>query len=233
MSAHRSIRTLIFLSFGVATAIMPGYAEPAGPTPEPSGQAVSPPQSPSDMGLVRTTDTRLRIVYSLPGADLSRFRTIQLHTLAVPPDAADATPGTRPTRGRESFILGDREISALQDAFAQVVRNTLTRAGYTFVDTPQADTLIVAPTVTDITLEAPLDRSRPAGRTRTFTQGSGSITISTLFADGGTGQVIAAAAAHSRPSSIWRINNRATNMADARNAFGEWARLLRDSLRGR
>jgi hypothetical protein len=215
--------------------------QPAPQTPAQSDQtpaqpndqmpAVAPPQGPSDLGLVRTTDTRLRIVYSLPDVDWSRFRTIQLHTLEVPPDAADATPRNARTRGRESFILGDREISALQDAFAQALRTTLTNAGYTFVDTPQADTLIVAPQVADIVLAAPVDSSRRSGRTRVYTQGAGSIAISAVFADGGTGQVVGMATARNRQSNIWRINNRVTNMADARTAFNEWARMLRDQLR--
>jgi len=246
------------LSLGVAALITPANAGPTvsieyvkGPAPQKVAQsqpaqppaeqapaqpgdqtpAVTPPQTPSDLGLVRTTDTRLQIVYSLPDTNWSRFRTIQLHTLEVPPDAADATPRNARTRGRESFVLGDREISALQDAFAQAIRSTLTSAGYTFVDTPQADTLIVAPRVADIVLSAPVDSSRRAGRTRTYTQGGGSISISAVFADGGTGQVVGMATARNRPSNIWRINNRVTNMADARTAFNEWARMLRDQLR--
>jgi len=210
-------------------AQQPTEATPAVPSDE--TPAVTPPQGPSDLGLVRTTDTRLRIVYSLPDVAWTKFRTIQLHTLEVPPDAADATPRNARTRGRESFILGDREISALQDAFAQAIRTTLTNAGYTFVDTPQADTLIVAPRVQDIVLSAPIDNTRRSGRTRTYTQGGGSIAVSAVFADGGTGQVIGMATARNRQSNIWRINNRVTNMADARSAFNDWARMLRDQLR--
>src|SRR5262249_47771870 len=162
-----------------------------------------------------TTDTRLRMVYTLPGVDWTRFRTIQLRPLAVPPDAQDATPINRRTRGRESFILGDQEISRLQDSFSQAVRTTLTRAGYTFVDT-----LVVAPTITGIILAAPIESSRPAGRTRTYTQGSGAIGIGAALADS-SGQVIGTASTRNRSSNIWRVNNRATNMADARTAFNE------------
>jgi hypothetical protein len=211
-------------------ATPPAEATPAQPSDQTPAANPTAPQSPSDLGLTRTTDTRLRIAYTLPGIDWSQFRTIQLHPLTVPPDAADATPINARTRGRESFVLGDREISMLQDAFAQAVRNTLTSAGYTFVDTPQANTLIVLPQVTDITLAAPLESSRMSGRTRTYTRGAGSIAVSAMFADGGTGQVIGMATARSRPSNIWRVNNRVTNMADARNAFNDWARSLRDAL---
>jgi hypothetical protein len=259
---HRTLLDdgLVLLSFGLALGVVavitPAYAastatieyrqasappqlrlaqdEPAAQPAQPNDQttAPTPPQSPSDLGLVRTTDSRLQIVYTLPGADWTRFKTIQLHPLTVPPDAADATPQGRVTRGRESFILGDREISMLQDAFAQAMRNTLTSAGYTFVDTPQADTLIMAPQVQDIVLTAPIDSTRRSGRTRTYSQGGGSISVSAVFADGGTGQVIGIATARSRPSNIWRVNNRVTNMSDARNAFNGWARSLRDALRG-
>src|SRR5262249_29728242 len=118
MSPQRSTGTLALLAFGFAAMVVPGHAATAARQPvqfaqatEAPAGAVSPQQSPSDMGLVRTPDTRLRIVYSLPGTDLSRFKTIQLHPLAVPPDAANAAPPSGRTRGRESFILGDREIS--------------------------------------------------------------------------------------------------------------------------
>ncbi|HKD22149.1 MAG TPA: DUF3313 family protein [Rhizomicrobium sp.] len=229
------------VALGVASMIIParGQDNPsAQPTQapamdQPQTPAVQAPQTPADMGLVRTTDTRFRIAYTKPGTDWSRFKTINLHALAVPPDAADAAPASARTRGRESFILGDREISSLQDAFAQAMRSTLSGAGYTFVDTPQADTLVIAPTVQDITLSAPIERTRMSGRTRTYTQGGGSISVAAVFADGGTGEVIGTAAATNRPSNIWRINNRVTNMADARNAFNEWARALRDTLQGR
>src|SRR5262249_24767565 len=92
MSLLRSIGTLIVLASAVAVTSV--YA--ADPTPAPS---------PTDMGMVRTTDTRLVIAYTLPGADFSRFRTIQLKPLSVPPDTTDTAPAGRSTRGRESFIL--------------------------------------------------------------------------------------------------------------------------------
>src|SRR5215472_12283247 len=152
------------VALGVASMIIPArgaqntdtqaQTPPAQTTEAP---AAAQPQTPADMGLVRTTDTRFRIAYTKPGTDWTRFKTINLHTLAVPPDAADASPSSARTRGRESFILGDREISSLQDAFAQAMRSTLSGAGYTFVDTPQADTLVIAPTVQDITLSAPIE----------------------------------------------------------------------------
>ncbi|HKD47374.1 MAG TPA: DUF3313 family protein [Rhizomicrobium sp.] len=221
------------VALGIAPTIMPASAaEMQAQANEPAPAGTKRAQTPSGLGLERTTETRLRITYTLPGADWTRFKTIQLHPLSVPPDAADATPTNVGARARGRFILGDREVSALQDAFAQQVRSVLGAAGYNFVDTPQADTLIVAPQVTDIRLTAPLETRGVTGRTRNYTRGSGSIALAAVFADGGSGEVVGITTSRSRPANIWRINNRVTNMADARVAFNEWARALRDTIRG-
>jgi Protein of unknown function (DUF3313) len=253
MMRHRTLfdDSMFVISFtvalGVAATIMPAHAattdnttravalmqstdQPAG-TPDAAPAAPAQPQTPADLGLTRTTDTRSRIVYTKPGTDFSRFRTVQLMTLEVPPDSRDAAPSGARTRMRESFVLQDRDVQDLQAAFAQSMRTVMGNAGFTFVDTPQADTLIVGPMVSDITLSAPVSNTRTSGRSRTYTRGGGSISIAAVLADGTTGEILGQVAAASRPTNIWRINNRVTNMSDARTAFNQWARSLVDTLR--
>lgn len=186
-------------------------------------------QSPSD--LARDTDTAFKLAYVAPGTDWKKYKTIHLRTLEVPIDVRDASSGHR-TRGRESYVLGDKEVAALQDAYNTAMRNVLSQAGYTFVDTPQADTLIVAPQVMRIRLNAPIENTRASysGRGRTYSRGAGSITIGAVLADGDSSNVVAQVADHGVPSNMWRVNNRVTNLSDARQAFNRWARSLRDTL---
>jgi hypothetical protein len=113
------------------------------------------------------------------------------------------------------------------------MQDILGKAGYTFVDTPQADTLIVAPVVMKIRLNAPIENTRRSysGNGRTYSQGSGSITVGAVLADGGNNEVLAQVVDHSYPSDMWRVNNQVTNMADAKMAFAKWARALRETLK--
>lgn len=193
--------------------------------------AASPPHK-LDNGLLRT-ETRFKLAYVMPGTSFAKYKTIQLRALEIPPDARDGGSG-QTKRFRESYILGDKEVTALQGAYKDAMQDILGKAGYTFVDTPQADTLIVAPVVMKIRLNAPIENTRQSysGNGRTYSQGGGSITVGAVLADGGNNEVLAQVVDHSYPTNMWRINNRVTNLADAKMAFAKWARALRETLKG-
>jgi hypothetical protein len=194
--------------------------------------AAAPPHQ-IEGGLVHQKDSSFKLAYVKPGADFAKFKTIQLKTLEIPPDARDGGKG-QTKRFRESYILGDKEVATLQGAYSDTMRDILGKAGYTFVDTPGADTLIVAPMVMKIRLNAPIESTRMSysGRGRTYSQGGGSITIGGVLADGSNNEVLAQVVDHAYPSDMWRINNRVTNLSDAKMAFAKWARALRDTLKG-
>jgi len=192
--------------------------------------AAAPPHK-IEGGLVHHEDSSFKLAYVKPGANFAKFKTIQLKTLEIPPDARDGGKG-RMKRFRESYILGDKEVSALQTAYGETMRDILGKAGYSFVDSPDANTLIVAPVVLKIRLNAPVESTRYSGNSRTYSQGGGSITIGAVLADGSNGEVLAQVVDHSYPSDMWRLNNRVTNLADAKIAFAKWARALKDTLKG-
>ncbi|HUO91909.1 MAG TPA: DUF3313 family protein [Rhizomicrobium sp.] len=194
--------------------------------------AAAPPHQ-IEGGLVHHKDSSFKLAYVKPGANFAKFKTIQLRTLEIPPDARDGGSG-QTKRFRESYILGDKEVAALQSAYSDTMKDILGKAGYTFVDSPGADTLIVAPQVLKIRLNAPIENSRVgySGRSRTYSRGGGSITVGGVLADGSNGEVLAQVVDHSYPTDMWRINNRVTNLADAKMAFAKWARALKDTLRG-
>jgi hypothetical protein len=183
--------------------------------------------------LQRVPGSKVKLAYVRPGTNWSKYKTIQLRTLDVPPDARDAKPKGQHARFTESYMLGDKEVAALQGAYAESMKKVLGDAGFTFVDTPKDDTLIIAAKITQIRLTAPVESTRLgySGRSRTYSQGGGSISIAAVLADGQNNEVIAEAADAREPSNnLWRINNRVTNMADAKQIFSTWARYLKDAL---
>jgi hypothetical protein len=191
-----------------------------------------PPSLPG--GLERVPNAKVALAYAKPGVDWTKYHTIELKPLVIPTKVRNAAPkGTVPEFG-ESYVLRDKDVAALQSAYDESTRKVLSRNGYTFVDTPQADTLIVAPQVIDIKLSAPIEGSRAGydeGPSVTFSQGGGSIEVGAVFADGSTGQVIAEAADRAYPASVWGINNSVSNMAQARQAFDDWADKLAARLK--
>jgi hypothetical protein len=183
-------------------------------------------------GLVRNQSSPLALAYVRPGTNWGKYKTIELRTLAVPAKVRNAAPPGQTPEFGESYILSDSDVTNLQQYFAQSFHNILGNAGFTFVATPQANTLIIIPQVDKIELSAPIQDTRMsyAGPGFTLSQGGGAMAVSAVLADGATGVVIAEVADRQYGSSTWGLNNSVSNYAEAREAFDQWARDLRDKL---
>src|SRR5215472_5969323 len=111
-------------------------------------------------GLVLVPGTKVALAYVRPGTNWTKYRTILLKPLAIPPNVRNGAPnGTVPEFG-ESYILTDNDVTELQQAFSDSMHNVLGQAGYQFVTTPGANTLVVAPQVLRIQLNAPVEDTR-------------------------------------------------------------------------
>jgi hypothetical protein len=123
-------------------------------------------------------------------------------------------------------------VAKLQSDFAQSMHNILGGAGYTFVTTPQADTLIVTAQIAKIRLKAPIESSRMnySSMGQTYSQGGGSITMAAVLADGSTKAVIAEVIDRNYGSNVWSVNNSSANLEQARQAFDQWASDLKNKL---
>ena len=195
--------------------------------------AADPPSSLPN-GLQLVPGAKLDIAYAHPGIDLKKYKTIELKPLAVPQKVRNAAPNGQFPEGFASYVLRDDDVADLQALYAQVMQDTLGKAGFTFVTTPQADTLVVAVQVTNITLNAPIESTRNnySGPGITMTQGAGSMAIAAVLADGPTGEVLAEAGDRQYPANIWRANTRVSNTADVKKMFRFWAQALSDRLTG-
>src|SRR5215469_2012553 len=194
----------------------------------------SAPQTLSN-GLQRVQGSKLALAYVRPGTTWSKYRTVMLQPLQVPPNVRNAAPpGAFPQFG-ESYVIPDSDIAKLKQAFANSFQNALTNAGFKVVTTPQADTLIVYPEIKKILLNAPVQDTRAtySGMGFTVSQGGGSITMAAVLADGGTKTVIAEVEDRQYGSNIFGLNNSVTNFAEARNAFDTWANDLVNALQSK
>jgi hypothetical protein len=194
-----------------------------------SAMASALPHSPSNapQGVAKSSCRHAR---SKDETDWSKYKTIHLLALEMPAEVREARATGARSGVHESYVLDDKEVAALQDSFAKTFRNVFGDSGYTFIDKPQANTLIVKPVLLDMTLGTPGERVSYGGRGRAYAPGGGALTMAAVLADGETGEVLAEVAGHRYPSEVWRTNNAATNLSDARMVFGIWSRALRDKL---
>ena len=197
-----------------------------------SAAGQEPPQTLGN-GLTRIPAAKVQLAYLRPGTDLSKYKTVHIQTLVVPPTVRDTKPkGERPRIG-ESYLLRDQDVADIQKLYDQAFRKVFSGGGLSVVDTPQAGTLIVATEVTNITLKAPLEGTRNAGQRQiTISEGGGSISIKAVMADGGSGEVIAAVADGKYANNLWQRNTRVQNIADLSRIFSGWARALEKRMAG-
>jgi len=183
-------------------------------------------------GLVQVPTSRAVLAYVRPGTDWSKYRTILIDGLRIPTTIREGAGKGKSTRFRESYVLRDEDVAALQSDYDKAMRDALGKAGYSFVTTPNADTLVIAAQVVDLRLNAPVESSRLSysSRGRVYSRGAGSMSVGAVLADGATWQVLAQIGARSYSADVWQINNSTTNRAEARRAFNKWARALSDRL---
>ena len=192
--------------------------------------------APLPEGLVEFENAKIDFAALRPGVDWAKYKTIMLYELAVTPAARDATPEHSSTRryAGESWVLRDKDIKLMQEEFAKVMEKELPKGGFSFVTEPQADTLIIVPTIIDIYLTAPIEDTRRTNMSRgaTYTEGAGALTIAVILADGETLEVVAEGVDQRYPSSsnMWKENTRVFNIGDMRSIFRAWGKMMRKRL---
>jgi len=190
---------------------------------------------PGQEAFERVENARAALVYVRPSTDWAKYKTVQVLPLLIRPRVRDAMPSGGARQAGESFVLRDKDVADLQQIFAESMRAELTTSGFTVVDTPTADTLLLAAELTDIVLTAPIESTRRSfsDRGMTITAGSGSLAIKAVVADSSTRTILAAAADRKYSHDIWNVNTRAGNVAEASAIFKSWARYLGEGLKTR
>lgn len=183
-------------------------------------------------GLVRRETPGIDVAYVLPGVDWRKYRTILILPLSIPPEARDGSEGRNASRG-ESFVLRDEDVADIQQAFDREMRDVFTRGSrYTIVTEPRSDTLVIATSILQLVLAAPIERTRMnyANRGNTFSSGRGGATLATTFADGSDYAILARVADNRYAPQTGALVTHVTSMANVRHVFEQWGKGIRERL---
>ncbi len=183
--------------------------------------------------LHRVDNSRAKLAYIDPDADLSKYNKVLVRPLGV--DKVEVIQPDQSTSvvGKRDWELTDEDKQLLQTLYHDaMVKQLQEKGGYEVVDTDGDDVLEIAAMITSLAPSAPKDdmRSRPTGRTRVYTEGAGAIAVAVVYGDSETGEVLGLAKDVRSSNSHWGMNNSVSNRADVQRIFTSWAINIRDGL---
>ncbi len=171
----------------------------------------------------------LAIVYAEPGANLSQYSRIYL----VEPYVAfkknwqrDQNRGTIKVKTSDM----DRIKVNVKDIFMEVFTEELEKGGYELANERAEDVLIVKPAIIDLDVNAP--DVRTAGRTNTYTDHAGSMTLYIELYDAETDDLLAKALdpTADRRAGFMQWQTGPANRAAGIRMMRPWAEALRKGL---
>jgi hypothetical protein len=179
-------------------------------------------------GLVPVKVKGLDHVYARPGADLSAYSKILLDPIEV---SFSKSWQPDPTGGP----ITAAEKQTIRDGLAKILRQELgkelARSGrYALVDIAGADVLRISAEIRDLYINAP-DLPRAAA-SRTYALSVGEMRLVAELRDAPTGALIARVVDYKKdPDAPWlHLTSQVDNVAAARRAAADWARILRQQL---
>ena len=181
-------------------------------------------------GLVELENTNVASAFIDPDADFSVFRRVSI----LQPYVAFRSNWQRDQNRSRSRNVRASDVERIKqdvaDLFLTVFTERLEEAGYEVVNFADEDVLVVRPAIIDLDITAP--DVRGAGRSRTYTAGTGAATLFVELFDSLSSDLIGRAidrrSAGRRSFGIQA--NRVTNRADARREFSAWADKLVEFL---
>lgn len=182
-------------------------------------------------GLKRITNPEdLAVVYAEPGADLSQYDRIYL----VEPYVAFKKNWQRDQNRSYGMKVKNTDMDRIKinvrEIFMEVFTEELEKGGYTLANERAEDVLIVKPAIIDLDVNAP--DVRTAGRTQTFTDHAGSMTLYIELYDSVTDDLLAKAldpTADRRSGFVQWQTGPANRQAGIR-MMKPWAEALRKGL---
>jgi hypothetical protein len=180
-------------------------------------------------GLERRKVKGLDNVYVRPNTQFTPYKSVML----------EPTPVEFQKNWEDSFDFSRRpsadDMQKIRTKLSELMKegftDELVKNGYTIVESPAHDTLLVRTAIINLFVNAP-DLDEP-GRVRSFTSSAGSMTLVLEARDGVSGQLLARVVdsrSEDTPGGHLEWTNRTTNIADARRTISVWAKSLRESL---
>jgi len=183
-------------------------------------------------GLHRVQDSKMAIVYADPEANLSGYSKIQLLDAYVAFkknwERDQRSGSANPLRITSKDVENIKNRTA--EEFKKVFSEVLEDGGYPVVAEAGDDVLLLRPAIVNLDVNAP--DTMQAGRSRSYTQSAGEMTLYIELYDSVTGDLIAKALDRKvdRSSSYYTWTNSATNRAAADRIMKGWAEILLGAL---
>jgi hypothetical protein len=184
-------------------------------------------------GLHLKTQTKTRLVYVKPGATFSQFRRVAILDCAVEFSKEwldDYNRSQRDPGRRISQKDLDRAKTDLAASFKKIFTDEISgKGGYAISANSAPDVLVLRPALINIQVSAP-DLMSP-GRSMTFVESSGSMTLYLELWDSSTNTILARVMdAGSDPSLYGRRSSSVSNRAAADQLMRSWAVELHKRL---
>ncbi len=182
-------------------------------------------------GLVAIEESNVHMAYIDPNADFSVFQRVAI----LDPHVAFRSNWQRDQNRSRSRNVRTSDMERIKEDVASLFKDVFTEqleaAGFDVVNYAGDDVLVLRPAIVDLDVTAP--DTRTAGRSRTYTAGTGAATLYIELFDSLSGASIGRAAdrrAAGRSGGFATVSNRVTNRADARREFRAWADKLIEFL---
>jgi len=183
-------------------------------------------------GLHRVKDSRMAIVYADPEADLSGYSKVQLLDAYVA--FKKNWERDQKSRSASSFRITSKDVEEIKNRTAAEFRTVFTEVlqdgGYPVVEQAADDVLLLRPAIINLDVNAP--DTMQAGRSRTYTDSAGEMTLYIELYDSVTGDLIAKALDRKADTNtgFYTWTNSATNRAAADRILKGWAEILLAAL---
>jgi len=182
----------------------------------------------SQDGLELRKQTKQRVVYVKPGATVSQYESVAILDPYIEFSKTWVRDYNSTTRDQTRRITDqdlERAKEDLKSRFKQVFREELTKGGYQVKDAAEPGLLILRPALMNIEVNAP-DLMSP-GRTTTYVQSAGQMTLYLELWDGGSNTILARVVDAQSDSTVYaQRTNSVTNKAAAEGIMRDWAREL-------
>jgi hypothetical protein len=191
-------------------------------------QAGEPLPKTSKDGLELRKQTKQRVVYVKPGATVTQFKSVAILDPYIEFAKNWVRDYNSSTRGASQKIT-DKDLEKakgdLSTQFKTIFSEELTKAGYEVKDGAGSGVLVLRPALINIEVNAP-DLMSP-GRSTTYVQSAGQMTLYLELWDGATNTILARVADAQSDNTVYTQNaNSVTNKSAADRIMRDWAREL-------
>ncbi|MFT5140124.1 MAG: hypothetical protein ACI9H8_001576 [Lysobacterales bacterium] len=181
-------------------------------------------------GLNKIKETKHSVVYAKDDVDLSVYDKVYLVDASI----AFKKNWKRDQNRSYSHKVSDKDMERIRtdlaELFKEVFTEQLTAAGHELVDVAGDDVLIVRPAILNLDVNAPDTRS--VGRSKTFVESAGEMTLYVELYDSVTNDLIVKAmdGQADRQSSTFQWQTKGSNRQAAKKMLTDWADRLSNAL---